>query len=299
MTPSFTDLLQNSVRIHANTIIGQDGWVQSYCCLRLTETTTDYSGPTLLRKAKKRAKKMAFTYTGIPVTYHSIGPPIHQCGNCNATMWYEEREEKSKTAVNPTFSLGYQGGKVLLPCFHDTPPPLNHLLSHHEPSTAKFREQIQVYNSMFCFMTFGEKIDHSINTGWAPYTFRINGQNYHRMGSLLPKEGMPLRFAQLYFFDTQNEVKNRTSAFIDKETSEVINKHIVGNLISMLDRYSLIAQAFYIARDWCNTHNSPDFCLRLHNKQKKPGSTMPQPCLKWQLLSLMISEMHTLHETLS
>nr|GEU94766.1 ATP-dependent DNA helicase PIF1 [Tanacetum cinerariifolium] len=39
----------------------------------------------------------------------------------------------------------------------------------------------------------------------APYTFRINGQNYHRMGSLLPAEGMPSKFSQLYFFDTQNE----------------------------------------------------------------------------------------------
>ncbi|GKD54194.1 ATP-dependent DNA helicase PIF1-like protein [Tanacetum coccineum] len=29
--------------------------------------------------------------------------------------------------------------------------------------------------------------------GRGPYTFRINGQNYHRMGSLLPAKGIPLR----------------------------------------------------------------------------------------------------------
>ncbi|GKG12040.1 hypothetical protein Tco_0346277, partial [Tanacetum coccineum] len=59
---------------------------------------------------------------------------------------------------------------------------------------------------MFCFTSFGAKIDHSINKGRAPYTFRINGQNYHRMGTLLPQEGIQPKFSQLYFFDTQNEV---------------------------------------------------------------------------------------------
>ncbi|GJY98236.1 DNA helicase PIF1, ATP-dependent [Tanacetum coccineum] len=47
------------------------------------------------------------------------------------------------------------------------------------------------------------------------------------MGSLLPPEGMASKFAQLYFFDTQNEVRNRTRAFIDKETNKGINEHIV------------------------------------------------------------------------
>ncbi|GJU07763.1 DNA helicase PIF1, ATP-dependent [Tanacetum coccineum] len=64
------------------------------------------------------------------------------------------------------------------------------------------------------------KTDHSVNSGRGPYTFRINGQNYHRMGSLLPAEGVPSRYAQLYFFDMQNEIRNRMSAFISKETPE-------------------------------------------------------------------------------
>ncbi|GJU18149.1 DNA helicase PIF1, ATP-dependent [Tanacetum coccineum] len=205
-------------------------------------------------------------FTAVPVTYHNIGHPSHQFRNCNATMWYEEREEKSKTAVNLTFSLCCQGGKLLLPRFNNAPPPLNHLLSHNDTSTAKFRDQIRVYNSMFSFTSFGARIDHSINTGRAPYTFRINGQNYHRMGSLIPQEGMHPKFAQLYFFDTQNEVRNQTGAFIDKETSEGIDEQIVASLIQMLDQYSSVAKAFRMARDWCTTHNSINFYLRLHSE---------------------------------
>ncbi|GJV87177.1 hypothetical protein Tco_1531115 [Tanacetum coccineum] len=229
--PTLTDLLQRSVRIDSNTITRQDGRVQSYCGLRLTETTLGLSGLMHLRPIRKGTNKMAYTSAAIPVTYHNIGHPSHQCRNCGATMWYEEREVKAKHTANPTFSLCCQGGKMLLPRFKDAPPPLNHLLNHSDASTAKFRDHIRVYNSMFSFMSFGAKIDHFINTGRGPYTFRINGQKYHRMGSLLPQADMHPKFAQLYFFDTQNELKNRTSAFIDKETSDGVDEQIVASLI--------------------------------------------------------------------
>nr|GEW64333.1 hypothetical protein [Tanacetum cinerariifolium] len=152
-------------------------------------------------------------------------------------MWYEEIEEMSKTDVNPPFSLCCQGGKVLLPTFNDTPPPLNSLLDYNHPATSKFRDQIRVYNSMFYFTSFGAKIDHSINTGRAPYTFRISGQSYHRIGSLIPNEGTQPKFTHLYFFDTQNEVRNWQTTFIDKDTSDGVNQQIVKGLIQ-IDRKS-------------------------------------------------------------
>ncbi|GKD42044.1 hypothetical protein Tco_1266689, partial [Tanacetum coccineum] len=186
--------------------------------------------PVHLRTTKKSSRKVALTSAGVPITYHNIGPPTHECRNFHATMWYEERDDKGKGAVNQKFSLCCQEGKVLLPYFQNTPPPLDHLLDYNDPTTTKFRDQVRVYNSMFCFTSFGAKIDHSINTGRAPYTFRINGQNYHRMGSLLPKEGIQPKFAQLYFFDTQNEVRNRTSAFIEKETNDNVDENIVRSL---------------------------------------------------------------------
>ncbi|GJW92955.1 ATP-dependent DNA helicase PIF1-like protein [Tanacetum coccineum] len=300
--PTLTYLLQRSVRIDSNTITRQDGRVQSYCGHRLTETTLGLSdqlvfqdtttiniaqiagpstsryastrrpqrsaGPMHLRPVRKGTNKMAYTFAAISVTYHNIGHPSHQCRNCGATMWYEEREVKAKHTVNPTFSLCCQGGKMLLPRFKDAPPPLNHLLNLSNASTAKFRDQIRVYNSMFSFTSFRAKIDHSINTGRGPYTFRINGQNYHRMGSLLPQVDMHPKFAQLYFFDTHNELRNRTSAFIDKETSDGIDEQIVASLIQMLDKHNSVAKAFRMTRDWCTTHNSVNFHLRLHSERK-------------------------------
>lgn len=55
---------------------------------------------------------------------------------------------------------------------------------------------------MFAFTSMGGKIDASINRrqGWR--TFRLFGQNYHQIGSLLPPEGSTPKFAQLYIYDT-------------------------------------------------------------------------------------------------
>ncbi|GJZ08211.1 DNA helicase PIF1, ATP-dependent [Tanacetum coccineum] len=117
--------LNSIVRIDSNTITRQDGRVQSYCGLRLTEsplglsgsdqlvlpdTTTiniaQIAGPSTSKYASTRRPRRPAT---IPVNYHNIGPHLHQCRNCDATMWYKEREVKAKSAVNPTFSLCCQG----------------------------------------------------------------------------------------------------------------------------------------------------------------------------------------------
>lgn len=59
----------------------------------------------------------------------------------------------------------------------------------------------------------GGKIDHSINSrGGGPYSFVLSGQNHHLIGSLLPPPGNPPVYAQLYIYDTDNEVSNRISS---------------------------------------------------------------------------------------
>ena len=57
----------------------------------------------------------------------------------------------------------------------------------------------------------GAQIDHSVMHKTGPFTYRIHGQNAHRIGSFLPKAGQPPKFSQLYIVDTANEVENRIS----------------------------------------------------------------------------------------
>jgi hypothetical protein len=52
-------------------------------------------------------------------------------------------------------------------------------------------------------------VDQTINNGCGPYCFRLQGENYHRMGSLMPENDPTPKFAHIYIFDTKNEIQNR------------------------------------------------------------------------------------------
>jgi len=70
-------------------------------------------------------------------------------------------------------------------------------------------ENIISFNSMFAFTSMGGKIDYKINKGKAPPTFFMNGENHPQIGSLLLILGKEPKFAHLYIYDTDNEIKNR------------------------------------------------------------------------------------------
>ncbi|XP_071717971.1 uncharacterized protein [Rutidosis leptorrhynchoides] len=283
-----SSLLHNSVTIQSTSNIMSDGKSSSYCGLKLTpnirrqpglsapaklpnqsltEATTADPHNAHICSSKKGVMKKASNSSGSHVSYYNQGPPSYKCPTCNSTMWYEERSNKAKKTKRPTFSICCQNGKVLLPKLNDPPPLLKRLLDYTDPTTSKFREQIRIYNSMFCFTSFGAKIDHSLNKGRGPYTFRISGQTYHTIGSLMPQAGNQPRYAQLYFYDTQNETNNRMSAFLDPASRQIPDASITANLINMLNECSVVAQAFRMARDWSAQNTSSDFELWLLGKR--------------------------------
>ncbi|XP_031127810.1 uncharacterized protein LOC116029903 [Ipomoea triloba] len=91
----------------------------------------------------------------------------------------------------------------------DPPHVLQSLYFGDTERSKHFLSNIRRYNNMFCFTSLGGRVDRSLNTGTAPPLFRISGQNYHYIGSLVPTEGSTAKFAQLYIYDTDNEINNR------------------------------------------------------------------------------------------
>ncbi|KAH9154401.1 hypothetical protein AeRB84_003508 [Aphanomyces euteiches] len=66
-----------------------------------------------------------------------------------------------------------------------------------------FKKYIRLYNSAFQMTSFGaDKVDR---LGPFMPTFRIQGQVYHRMGSLIPQEGQQPKYLQIYFTDNKDE----------------------------------------------------------------------------------------------
>nr|GEX70634.1 hypothetical protein [Tanacetum cinerariifolium] len=149
------------------------------------------------------------------------GDAVHQCPHCAAMLWYEERTTKSRSPRVPKFSICCSEGKVQLSYLEHPSKLLQELMHYNGGQRSKlFRKHIKLLCSMFSFTLTGGKIYKEINNGGAPYTFQLNGQNHHKIGTLLPthEDGRP-RFAQLYIFDTANEVENRFYALNRKLTS--------------------------------------------------------------------------------
>lgn len=147
----------------------------------------------------------------IALDYWDIGDLASKCEQCGAMMWYDERIQKHYNPKKPRFSLCCMDGKVELPQLKRPPDLLMDLFHKKDKRSKYFLDHIRSFNMMFSFTSLGGKINTSMNDGNAPPMFIMNGENYHQMGSLLPQDGSQPKFAQLYIYDTNNEVANRMS----------------------------------------------------------------------------------------
>jgi hypothetical protein len=135
------------------------------------------------------------------------------CPDCGALIWHDERAEKQRSNSVNKVSICCKKGKITLPLMKEPPSLIRNLFNGCHPKSSHFFVNIRSYNNMFSFTSLGGKIDSGVENGPGPPHFVISGQNYHRIGSLVPKTGQPPKFAQLYIYDTQNEINNRLSHF--------------------------------------------------------------------------------------
>jgi len=104
-----------------------------------------------------------------------------------------------------------------------------------------------MYNSVLAFTSFGAKVDESVTRGIGPYSFRIQGELYHKIRSLCPVEGQRPQFAQLYIHDTKCEHQNRHAVMpsLDPTTLD--------RLLTMMYNINPYVEVFKMARDMMAT----------------------------------------------
>ncbi|UYV67585.1 hypothetical protein LAZ67_5001305 [Cordylochernes scorpioides] len=91
--------------------------------------------------------------------------------------------------------------------------------------------------------SFGaENQTHSVTF---PTTFSIQGQVYHRIGSLMPSENQPSRFLQIYFMGNAADDDIQT----DRRCQQIqgVRRNIVQGLQRMLHHHNLLVQQFRTA----------------------------------------------------
>jgi hypothetical protein len=120
------------------------------------------------------------------------------CPYCDALKWRGEAP-----------GMCCSSGKVSLPELRPPPEPLESLMLGVTSESKHFLDNIRKYNSCFQMTSFGMSQQVDDNKGFMP-TFRVQGQVYHRIGSLLPLSNEEPKFLQIYFMgDDSKQVQQR------------------------------------------------------------------------------------------
>ncbi|CAE1165810.1 unnamed protein product [Acanthosepion pharaonis] len=147
-----------------------------------------------------------------------IGAMDKVCPFCNAKSLAGEQ-------------LCCSGGKIKLPSFDKPPQPLRDLLLCTTLESTHFLEPIRKYNCFFQMTSFGEK---AISVGgWMP-TFKVQGQVYHLMRSLLVDQREPPQFLQIYFLTDYNEKVDARLGILPSDISVGPRRDILFRLQDML-----------------------------------------------------------------
>uniref|UniRef100_A0A0K8VCF7 Helitron helicase-like domain-containing protein n=1 Tax=Bactrocera latifrons TaxID=174628 RepID=A0A0K8VCF7_BACLA len=197
----------------------------------------------------------------------NIGQMSVRCEYCDAAKFLGE-----------TAGMCCANGKVKLPPFETPPDPLRTLIMGTSPQSKHFLAHIQEYNAVFQMTSFGasnivrdnfmptfkvisscgisSSIGNLTNTIFrnfqnsdpmCPYislTSQIQGQIYHRTGSLLPFPDREFSFLQIYFIGDANRELDRRCAIASHTRRE-----IVSHIQRFLHQYNELVTLFKTALD--------------------------------------------------
>ncbi|UYV70161.1 hypothetical protein LAZ67_7002036 [Cordylochernes scorpioides] len=190
-------------------------------------------------------------------TFLQIGHMDKKCLHCTAFKYNGERPGMCCSA-----------GKVRIPDLPEPPEALRTLLDGSSPHSAEFMQCVRHYNNAFQMTSFGCG-SRVVLPGYMP-TFKVQGQVYHRIGSVLPPLNSDSRqlqpaFLQVFFIgDSSAEVATRHRNF------PITKPHIVSILQDMLHRHNPYVHV-HLFKASIEKMPSPDYKLVIKADKASPG----------------------------
>ncbi|CAG8464749.1 26665_t:CDS:2, partial [Dentiscutata erythropus] len=142
----------------------------------------------------------------------------------------------------------------------------------------EFRKHARGYNSALACTSFGANVDNQF-LGHGILNFRIHGQVYHLIELLLPNEGYTPAFAQIYIYDTANEITNHHNS-----------------LQNMLDICNPYIQNFCQVRDIIRDNATTEISMIIHgdrNQDIRHYNALSAP----DVAAIMVGDGHEVNPT--
>ena len=181
-----------------------------------------------------------------------VGSLSINCCNCGALKFAKETE-----------SFCCSKGDVRLDEFPQLQPFLKHLYEGIDSNGKHFLTNIRKYNSVFQMTSFG--CNEVSMAGFNP-SFRIQGQVYHLIGSIVSMQGESPKFSQIYFIDDRESEIATRSAIVDG-----LKPGIVRGINQLLHESNHYVEVFKVAKEIFEQEDTPTNILKLLlMKQKDP-----------------------------
>ena len=148
-----------------------------------------------------------------------------------------------------------------LDVFPQPQPFLQHLYEGTDSDSKHFLSNIQKYNCAFQ-MSFG--CNEVSMAGFNP-SFRIQGQVYHLIGSMVPTAGESPKFAQIYFIDNRESEVAARCAIVDGLRPDIVTDSRINELLINENRY---VEIFKLAKEIFEQQESP---TNIINANKRPS----------------------------
>lgn len=186
----------------------------------------------------------------------SIGTMDKVCQYCNALKFPGEAA-----------GLCCMSGEVKLPNLNPPPEPLISLVSGASSESKHFLSKIQQYNSCFQMTPFGATnivrdgfMTFKVISTISPVTiclqfeyfssYQIQGQVYHKIGSLLPVPDSDYEFLQMYFMGNSNvEIEQRCEIGRGQNNTNNLKREIIERLQNFFHDENELVQLFKTALD--------------------------------------------------
>ena len=181
--------------------------------------------------------------------YSDVGSMSVLCRHCSALKWHDEPP-----------GICCSNGKIKLKPLLPPPEPLKSLLSGNHPDSAHFLNSVRVYNCAFQMISFGVNV---ISEGNFTPTFKVMGQVYHLIGSLLPLRNEEHRFLQIYFLSDYMQQTNSRMTHIPH-----LKHALVHDLQDMLHNNNSYVQSFKTSLQCLSEDNINDYKLVIHADRK-------------------------------
>ena len=158
-----------------------------------------------------------------------IGAMNETCSKCFAKKWVDEAD-----------GMCCASGKVILPNIEEPPEPIKSLLTSNHALSTHFLSNVRRYNSVFQMTSFGAK---EIREGNFMPTFKVEGQFYHLVGSLMPSSGQRPQFLQIYFISDADQLSLRSNM------APMLKTDLINVLQIVLNTYNIYIQSFKHSMD--------------------------------------------------